>query len=93
MSIDARFSVENVATLVIVLSMLKCQELGDNEGGAQIIVTKDLIAFIFIHFSAWPRAQVLPFLPHSWSRRCRRHWRSWCAEWGTQISCGLGLDM
>ena len=48
-SIDALFGVEDVAMLVFVLLVLKCQDLGDNESGARIIVTKDLVTFIFIH--------------------------------------------
>ena len=34
MSWDARFRVEDVATLVLVLMLLKCQDLGDNKSGA-----------------------------------------------------------
>ena len=48
-SFGARFGVEDTAMLVFVLLMLKCQDLGDNESGARIIVTKDLVIFIFIH--------------------------------------------
>ena len=48
-SIDARFGVEDMATLVFVLLVLKCQDLGDNESGARIIVTEDLVIFNFIH--------------------------------------------
>ena len=29
--------------------MLKCQDFGDNESGARILITKDLIIFILIH--------------------------------------------
>ena len=32
-SIDARLGVEDMASLVVVLLMLKCQDLGDNESG------------------------------------------------------------
>ena len=48
-TIDAHFGVEDVATLVFVLLVLKCQDFGDNKSGARIIVTKDLVIFIFIH--------------------------------------------
>src|SRR3990170_4362048 len=48
-SIDAGLGVEDVASLVFLLLMLKCQDLGDNKSGARIFVTKDLIIFIFIH--------------------------------------------
>ena len=48
-SIDAGLSVEDVASLVFVLLMLKSQDLGDNESGARIYVTKDLIIFIVVH--------------------------------------------
>jgi hypothetical protein len=51
MSLDARFGVEDVATLVFVLLLLECQNLGDNESGARIIVAKDLPIFIFIHLA------------------------------------------
>ena len=47
-SIDARLGVEDMASLVVVLLMLKCQDLGDNESGARIIVTKDLVIFIHL---------------------------------------------
>jgi hypothetical protein len=50
-SLDTRFGMEDVATLIYVLMLLKCQDLGDNKSGARIIVTKDLIVFIFIHLS------------------------------------------
>ena len=50
-SIDTRLGVEDMASLVFVLLVLKCQDLGDNESGARIIVTKDLVFFIFIHLS------------------------------------------
>jgi hypothetical protein len=33
------------------LLLLKCQDLGDNKSGAQIIVAKDLCIFILIHSS------------------------------------------
>ena len=39
-SIDAGFSVEDVASLVFVLLMLKSQDLGDNESGARILIEK-----------------------------------------------------
>ena len=29
--------------------MLKSQDFGDNESGARILITKDLIIFIFVH--------------------------------------------
>ena len=31
--------------------MLKCQDLGDNESGARILITKNLIIFILVHAS------------------------------------------
>ena len=48
-SIDAGLSVEDVASLVLFLLMLKCQDFGDNESGARILITKDLIIFILVH--------------------------------------------
>src|SRR3989337_1454224 len=48
-SIDVGLGVEDVASLVFFVLMLKCQDLGDNKSGARIFVTKDLIIFIFIH--------------------------------------------
>ena len=48
-SIYAGLSVEDMASLVFVLLMLKSQDLGDNESGARIFVTKDVIIFIFVH--------------------------------------------
>ena len=48
-SIDAVLGVEDMASLVFVLLMLKSQNLGDNKSGARIFVTKDLIIFIFVH--------------------------------------------
>ena len=42
---------EYVASLVFFLLMLKSQDLGDNKSGARILITKDLIIFIFIHLS------------------------------------------
>ena len=48
-SIDADLCVEDVASLVFVLVMLKSQDFGDNESGARILITKDLIIFIFVH--------------------------------------------
>ena len=48
-SIDAGLGVEDMASLVFVLLVLKCQDLGDNETGGRIIVKKDLVIFIFIH--------------------------------------------
>ena len=50
-SIDAGLCVEDMASLVFVLLMLKWQDLGDNKSGARIFVTKDLIIFIFVHLS------------------------------------------
>ena len=50
-SIAHRLGVEDLETLIFVLLMLKCQDLGDNESGARIFVTKDLIIFIFIRLS------------------------------------------
>ena len=48
-SVDAGLSVEDVASLVFFLLMLKCQDFGDNESGALILITKDLIIFILVH--------------------------------------------
>ena len=48
-SIDAGLGVEDVASLVFVLLMLKSQDFGDNESGARILITKDLIIFILVH--------------------------------------------
>src|SRR4051812_31061187 len=48
-SIDAGLGVEDMASFVFVLLMLKSQYLGDNESGARIFVTKDLMIFIFVH--------------------------------------------
>ena len=48
-SIDAGLGVEDVASLVFFLLMLKSQDLGDNESGARILITKDSIIFILIH--------------------------------------------
>ena len=48
-SIDAGLSVEDVAYLVFFLLMLKSQDFGDNESGARILITKDLIIFILVH--------------------------------------------
>ena len=48
-TIDARFGVEEVATLVFLLLVLEHQDLGDNESGARILIAKDLIIIIFIH--------------------------------------------
>ena len=50
-SIDAGLGVEDMASLVFVLLMLKSQDLGENKSGARIFVTKDLIIFILIHLS------------------------------------------
>ena len=50
-SIDVGLGVEDMASLVFVLLMFKSQDLGDNESGARIFVTKDLIIFIFVHAS------------------------------------------
>ena len=47
--LDAGLGVEDMASLVFVLLMLKSQDFGDNESGARILITKDLIIFIFIH--------------------------------------------
>ena len=49
--LEARFCVEDVATLVLVLLLLKSQNLGNNESGARIVVAKDLRIFIFIHLA------------------------------------------
>ena len=51
-SIDAGLCVEDMASLVFVLLMLKSQILGDNKSGARIFITKDLIIFIFVHLPA-----------------------------------------
>jgi hypothetical protein len=51
MSLDTCFGMEDMATLVFVLLLLKCQDLGDNKSRARIIVAKHLIVFIFIHLS------------------------------------------
>ena len=48
-SIDADLSVEDVASLVFFLLMLKRQYFGDNESGARILITKYLIIFILVH--------------------------------------------
>ena len=48
-SIDAGLSVEDVASLVFFLLMLKSQDFGDNESGSRILITKDLIIFILVH--------------------------------------------
>ena len=48
-SIDAGLCVEDVASLVFVLLMLKSQDFGDNESGARILITKDLIIFTLVH--------------------------------------------
>ena len=48
-SIDADLAVKDVASLVFVLLMLKSQDFGDNESGARILITTDLIIFIFVH--------------------------------------------
>ena len=48
-SIDASLCVEDMASLIFVLLMLKSQDLGDNESGARILITKDLIIFILVH--------------------------------------------
>ena len=50
-SIDVGLCVEDMASLIFVLLMLKSQDLGDNESGARILITKDLIIFILIHAS------------------------------------------
>ena len=41
-SLDARFCMEDVATLVLVLLLLKGQHVGNNESGARIVVAIDL---------------------------------------------------
>ena len=46
--IDAGLGVEDMASLVFFLLMLKSQDLGDNKSGARIFITKDLIIFIFV---------------------------------------------
>ena len=48
-SIDADLCVEDVASLVFFLLMLKSQDLGDNKSGARILITKYLIIFILVH--------------------------------------------
>ena len=48
-SIDAGLCVEDVASLVFLLLMFKSQDFGDNESGARILITKDLILFILVH--------------------------------------------
>ena len=48
-SIDAGLGVEDMASFVFVLLMLKCQDFGDKESGARILITKDLTIFIFVH--------------------------------------------
>jgi hypothetical protein len=48
-SIDAGLGMEDMASLVFSLLMLKCQDLGDNKSGARIFVAKYLIIFIFVH--------------------------------------------
>ena len=48
-SIDVSICVEDVASLVFVLLMLKSQGFGNNESGARILITKDLIIFILVH--------------------------------------------
>ena len=48
-SIDAGLGMEYMSSLVFFLLMLKSQDLGDNESGARILITKDLIIFIFVH--------------------------------------------
>ena len=48
-SIDAGLSVEDGASLVLFLLMLMCHDFGDNESGARILITKDLIIFILVH--------------------------------------------
>ena len=48
-SIDVDLGVEDVASLVFVLLMLKSQDFGDNASGARILIKKDLIIFIFVY--------------------------------------------
>ena len=48
-SIDVGLCVEDMASLVFFLLMLKSQDLGDNESRARILITKDLIIFILVH--------------------------------------------
>ena len=48
-SIDAGLCVQDMASLVFFLLMLKSQYLGDNKSGARILITKDLIIFILVH--------------------------------------------
>jgi len=48
-SIDVSLGVEDMSSLVFVLLILKCQDLGDNKGGARILITKDSIIFILIN--------------------------------------------
>ena len=52
-SIDAGLGVKNMASLVFLLLMLKCQDLGDNKSGARIFVAKDLINFILVHLPVY----------------------------------------
>ena len=48
-SIDVGLGLEDMASVIFFLLMLKSQDLGDNESGARIFVTKDLIIFILVH--------------------------------------------
>ena len=48
-SIDSGLCVEDVASLVFFLLMLKSQDLGDNKSRARILITKDSIIFILVH--------------------------------------------
>ena len=50
-SIDAGLCVEDMASLVFFLLMLKSQDLGDNKSWARIFITKCLIIFILVHAS------------------------------------------
>ena len=50
-SIDASLGMEDMTSLVIILLMLECQDLGDNEIGTRVIVAKHLMVFIFIHLA------------------------------------------
>ena len=50
-SIDAGLGMEDMTTLVVILLVLECQDLGDNEIGTQVIDTKHLMVFIFIHLT------------------------------------------
>ena len=69
-SIDADLGMEDMSSLVFFLLMLKSQDLGDNESGARIFVTKDLVIFIFnhlmVHSHISSRASISPSLIESY---------------------------